>query len=80
MLEAIAQAGYKPGEQVGICLDPASSEFFKDGKYIFKKSDKSAAHLASRWWSSGPTGCASIRPSSRSKTAWPKTTGPAGSC
>src|SRR4051812_29762385 len=42
VLEAISQAGYKPGENVGICLDPASSEFFKEGKYIFKKSDKSA--------------------------------------
>jgi enolase len=41
VLEAIAQAGYKPGEQIGICLDPASSEFFQDGKYVFKKSDKS---------------------------------------
>ncbi len=40
-LEAITQAGYKPGENIGICLDPAASEFFKDGKYIFKKSDKS---------------------------------------
>ncbi|MEO8373557.1 MAG: phosphopyruvate hydratase, partial [Candidatus Solibacter sp.] len=42
VLEAIAQAGYKPGENVGICLDPASSEYFKDGKYIFKKSDNSS--------------------------------------
>jgi enolase len=41
VLEAISQAGYKPGDQVGIALDPASSEFFKDGKYVFKKSDKS---------------------------------------
>jgi len=41
LLEGISQAGYKPGEQVGICLDPASSEFYQDGKYIFKKSDKS---------------------------------------
>ena len=41
VLEAITQAGYKPGEQIGICLDPASSEFFQDGKYVFKKSDKS---------------------------------------
>src|SRR5580765_6944231 len=40
-LEAIAQAGYKPGENIGICLDPASSEYFKGGKYVFKKSDKS---------------------------------------
>jgi enolase len=41
VLEAISQAGFKPGEQVGICLDPAASEFFIDGKYVFKKSDKS---------------------------------------
>jgi enolase len=44
VLEAIAAAGYKPGEQISIALDPASSEFFDAGskKYIFKKSDKSA--------------------------------------
>ena len=41
VLEAITQAGYKPGGNIGICLDPASSEFFKGGKYVFKKSDKS---------------------------------------
>ncbi|HUP04697.1 MAG TPA: phosphopyruvate hydratase [Bryobacteraceae bacterium] len=41
VLEAITQAGYKPGEQIGICLDPAASEFYIDGKYVFKKSDKS---------------------------------------
>jgi enolase len=41
VLEAITQAGYKPGEQIGVCLDPASSEFFQGGKYVFKKSDKS---------------------------------------
>ena len=41
VLEAIEQAGYKPGEQIGICLDPAASEFYQDGKYVFKKSDKS---------------------------------------
>ncbi|MGO9263151.1 MAG: phosphopyruvate hydratase [Bryobacteraceae bacterium] len=41
VLEAITQAGYKPGEQVGICLDPAASEFYQDGKYVFKKSDNS---------------------------------------
>src|SRR6266700_6272392 len=44
VLEAIAAAGYKPGEQVSIALDPASSEFYDkgSGKYVFKKSDKSA--------------------------------------
>jgi enolase len=42
VLEAISQAGYKPGAEVGVCLDPAASEFFTGGKYAFKKSDKSA--------------------------------------
>ena len=43
VLEAITLAGYTPGEQVGIALDPAASEFYdKDKKrYVFKKSDKS---------------------------------------
>ncbi len=41
VLEAISQAGYKPGEHIGICLDPAPSEYYQDGKYVFKKSDKS---------------------------------------
>jgi enolase len=42
LTEAIQQAGYKPGEQIWIALDPASSEFYdKDKKkYVFKKSDK----------------------------------------
>jgi enolase len=40
ILEAIDKAGYKAGENIMIALDPAASEFFKDGKYIFKKSDK----------------------------------------
>jgi enolase len=41
VLEAITGAGYKPGDQIGIALDPASSEFYQDGAYVFKKSDKS---------------------------------------
>ena len=43
VMEAITKAGYKPGEQVSISLDPAASEFYDKakGKYIFKKSDKS---------------------------------------
>jgi enolase len=41
VLEAITQAGYKPGVQVAVALDPAASEFFEGGHYIFKKSDKS---------------------------------------
>jgi len=42
LLEAIAKAGYRPGADVALALDPASSEFFEDGKYVFARSDKSA--------------------------------------
>src|SRR5579863_7435640 len=44
VLEAITAAGYKPGEQIAIALDPAASEFYDRAskKYVFKKSDKSA--------------------------------------
>src|SRR5215831_3862253 len=54
VFEAISAAGYQPGEQVAIALDPASSEFYdKSGaKYVFKKSDKSAhtsPEMAAYW-------------------------------
>ena len=39
LLEAITQAGYKAGTQVGLALDVAASEFFDAGEYVFKKSD-----------------------------------------
>jgi enolase len=38
LLQAIESAGYKTGSQIGIALDAASSEMFKDGKYKFYKS------------------------------------------
>ena len=43
ILEGIEKAGYKPGTDVSICLDPAASEMWEDGKYKFFKSDQ---HLA----------------------------------
>ena len=54
VLEAITTAGYKPGEQVAIALDPAASEFYEkaSAKYVFKKSDKSvhsSAEMAAYW-------------------------------
>src|SRR5579864_5102982 len=54
VLEAITAAGYKPGEQIAIALDPAASEFYDkaSGKYIFKKSDKSqrtSAQMVEFW-------------------------------
>ena len=45
ILEAIDKAGYKAGENVMIALDPAASEFYKDGKYIFKKIGQARAFV-----------------------------------
>ena len=41
ILEAISAAGYKPGKDIAIALDPAASEFYDSGAYVFKKSDNS---------------------------------------
>lgn len=35
ILEAIARTGYTPGEDISLCLDPATSEMWNDGKYVF---------------------------------------------
>ncbi len=55
ILEAMQQAGFRPGEDVAIALDPAASEFFdkESGKYVFKKSDKSVRSSEDmvRFWS-----------------------------
>lgn len=41
ILEAINKAGYKPGDEISICLDPAASELWEDGKYkMFKSTGK----------------------------------------
>jgi enolase len=40
ILEAVEKAGYKAGEQVRIALDPAASEFYKDGKYVLAKEGR----------------------------------------
>jgi enolase len=52
ILEAINKAGYIPGKDVSICLDPASSEMWNDGKYEFFKSTKktlSSEEMAKLW-------------------------------
>lgn len=52
ILEAITKAGYKPGKDVSICLDPAASEMWEDGKYkLFKSTGKllSSDELIKLW-------------------------------
>jgi len=49
---AITNAGYKPGEDIAIALDPAASEFFENGVYVFGKSDHSKhtpSAMISQW-------------------------------
>jgi len=46
ILEAIVQAGYKPGKDICIALDAAASEFGEKGKYVFRKSDGSTRDAA----------------------------------
>ncbi len=52
ILEAVDKAGYKAGDNVMLALDPAASEFYQDGKYVFKKSDNrelSSEEMAAYW-------------------------------
>ena len=54
ILEAIHLAGYTPGEDISIALDPAASEFYnkETGKYVLKKSDKrelSSPEMSAFW-------------------------------
>ena len=46
IVEAIEKAGYKPGEQVALALDVASSEFYNDGAYEFEGQKKPAAEMS----------------------------------
>jgi enolase len=41
IIQGIEKAGLKPGRDIAIALDPAASEFYEDGAYVFRKSDKS---------------------------------------
>jgi enolase len=41
ILAAVQRAGYSPGEQIRIALDPAASEFYEDGRYVLKKEGRS---------------------------------------
>ena len=52
LLEAIRKAGYRAGEDIAINIDPAASEFFTDGAYVFRKSDgskRSSDEMISLW-------------------------------
>ncbi len=45
IIEAITKAGYKPGKDIALALDPAASSFYKDGKYLIEGKLKSAEDM-----------------------------------
>ena len=51
ILTAIENAGYRPGEQIMLALDPASSEFYKDGRYVLARENKtlSSEEMVEYW-------------------------------
>ena len=51
ILQAIEKAGYKPGEQIALALDPAASELCQDGKYVFEREggSKTSSEMAAFW-------------------------------
>lgn len=75
VMSAIGKAGYKAGGDVMLALDCASTEFFKNGSYVYEGEKK--ARSRSEQASISPIWCRAIR-SSPSRTAWPKTTWTAG--
>ena len=46
VMKAIEKAGYKPGDDVALALDPASTEFFKDGAYVYEGEGKTRSRRA----------------------------------
>jgi enolase len=51
VLAAIEAAGYRPGEQVALVLDPAASEFYRNGKYVLARENRelSGEEMAAFW-------------------------------
>ena len=85
ILRAIEKAGYKPGDEIGIALDPAITRARgarqrrgRASPPVRASPRRAGPSTRARSWTSGPTGSPATR-SSRSRTAWPRTTGTAGS-
>ncbi len=76
LLIAIEKAGFKAGKDIVLALDPASTEFYENGKYELEGEGKS---LTSARWSNTMRALPRIIPSSRSRMAWRKRIGRAGS-
>ena len=77
LIAGIEAAGYRPGEDVAIALDPATSEIFDDGAYVLEHEGRTLS-LGGDGRLLGRHGRRATR-SSRSRTAWTRRTGTAGS-
>jgi enolase len=75
VMASIEKAGFKPGEDMVLALDCASTEFFRNGKYEISGEGSRSARKP---WPTISPRCATPIRSSRSKTAWPKTISKAG--
>ena len=75
LVEAIEAAGFRPGDDIAIALDPATTELYDDGKYDLagEGQDLDPDAMVAYWRS-----CARPTRSCPSRTAWPRTTGTAG--
>ena len=76
LVRAIETAGYRPGEDVAIALDPATSEIYDDGS-LRARTTRDARSTPASWPTTGPTSPPGTR-SSRSRTGWTRRTGTAG--
>ena len=75
VMRAIEEVGFKPGDNIQLALDSASTEFFRDGKYHLKGEGKFCHRM--KWFFTTTTSARFIL-SSRSRTGLPKMTGRAG--
>ena len=75
LIDAIEAAGYAPGVDLMIAMDPATSELFDDGKYVLEHEGRTLTRR--RWPTTGTTSAPAFR-LSRSRTAWTRRTGMAG--
>ena len=74
IIEAIGKAGYVPGRDIALAIDAAATEFHHDGAYHFDGKPQTSAGMSAIYadWLRTTRSC-------RSRTRWPRRTGPAGS-
>ena len=80
VVEAIKACGFEPGRDVAIAVDVASSHFFDPASATYNLRTGGKQRSTRPAWSTCSPAGSSVTRSSRSRTDWPRTTGPAGPC